>query len=133
MQVYLSLILCCILGFHGLKKKSLSVDGAISAFILGFIIFTHADLLWSVVLLAFYLSGSKVTKVGSDRKKGYEEGYLDCGQRASIQVWANGLTGAILSIIDRTLLGTYYDQCYQDSSITHWILFTGYLAHFACW
>lgn len=132
MKFYLVILLCTILSLHGVKKKSLSTDGAIAAFIVGIIIFSHPDITWSLILIGFYLSGSILTKIGAQWKKKYEESYIEGGQRNSIQVLANGLTGAVLSLVHRSLIHDY-NQCKSiNSNVLHWILFTGYLAHFAC-
>ena len=133
MRFYLVLTICSLLSAHGIKKKSLSLDGALAAFILGLIIFSHPDISWSLILIGFYFSGSTLTKYGAKRKKRYEESYVAGGQRNSIQVLANGFTGAVLSLVHRRLVDNY-DPCKDfHDNIIHWVLFYGYLAHFACW
>jgi uncharacterized membrane protein len=63
MNLIASFGLCGLLAIHGLRKKSLSISGAIAAVLVGLLTFTTPLLLFSVVLLSFYLAGSRVTKV----------------------------------------------------------------------
>lgn len=133
MNFTIVVLICFLLSAHGIKKKSLSLDGAIAAFMLGLIIFSHPDISWSLILIGFYFSGSILTKYGASRKKTFEESYVEGGQRNSIQVLANGFTGAILSLLHRwSVNNTHLCQSFNDN-IIHWVFFTGYLAHFACW
>lgn len=133
MNLYLCLFLCSALSLHGIRNKSLSFDGGIAAFLLGMIIFSQTEISWSLALIGFYFSGSALTKVGSKQKQKYEESYVHGGQRNWVQVLSNGLTGAILSIIHQTYILSY-DPCKDISNnLIHWILFSGYVAHFSCW
>mmetsp|Transcript_4218 Transcript_4218/g.6452 ORF Transcript_4218/g.6452 Transcript_4218/m.6452 type:complete len:96 (+) Transcript_4218:83-370(+) len=59
---------------RGLRKSSLDVSGAIAGFLTGFL---QLSLQWRFggALLGFYFSASRMTKIGSDRKKRLEEVY----------------------------------------------------------
>nr|KAJ3422816.1 Transmembrane protein 19 [Polyrhizophydium stewartii] len=83
------------LGVNGVRKKSLSPSGAVAAMVLGAVVFSHPSRLFGVVLLAFYLSSSRLTKYKSDIKKLIEEDHLEGGQRNAVQVLSNGLTGML--------------------------------------
>jgi uncharacterized membrane protein len=63
MNIFLSILLCLGLAYHGIRKKSLSWDGALAAVLIGLLIFPHPDIAFTVLLLAFYLTGSAFTKV----------------------------------------------------------------------
>ena len=55
--------LCSALSVHGVWKKSLRLDGAAAAVVLGLLIFTHPDPSFTWILLTFYVTGSAFTKV----------------------------------------------------------------------
>lgn len=74
------------LAFHGLRKKSLSPSGAVTAFIVGLLIMAAPLKLFGISLIVFYLSGSRATKVGKTIKRKLEEGYVDAGYRDGWQV-----------------------------------------------
>lgn len=126
-----SLGLCTLLAWYSYRKKSLSLDGSMAAFLLGLVIFTHPDPRWSLILLLFYQSGSFFTKLGAEKKRKWEEEYVQGGQRNATQVFSNGLTGAVISLLDRYWF--FESQCQSMSSNPqHWILFAAYVGHFAC-
>lgn len=55
-------IFALILSSHGLRKKSLSISGAITAFIVGLFMMSGGTRLFGVALIGFYLVGSRATK-----------------------------------------------------------------------
>jgi uncharacterized membrane protein len=63
MHLIISFCLCGVLALHGLKSKSLSISGALAATVVGLVTFSRELWLFWVVLLVFYLLGSRVTKV----------------------------------------------------------------------
>lgn len=65
MHVLAVVVLCSARSVYGVWKKSLSLDGAAAAVVLGLFIFTHPDPSFTWILLTFYLSGSAFTKVRS--------------------------------------------------------------------
>jgi len=64
------------MSIYGYRKKSLNKSGAITAFFVGLICFT-ASIRFGVVLIAFFLSSSRITKVGNKRKKQIEDGHQE--------------------------------------------------------
>jgi uncharacterized membrane protein len=61
--------LAALIALNGYRKKSLSLSGAYTAFIIGFVTIL-SGYMFGTILLAFYFIGSKATKValrfGSD-------------------------------------------------------------------
>lgn len=55
--------LCAFMVRHGLTKKSLAPSGALAATFVGIGTFTNSPYVFGSVLLTFYLSSSKLTKV----------------------------------------------------------------------
>jgi uncharacterized membrane protein len=56
-------VLSVLLVIHSRRKKSLTKDGAAGAFVLGMATFSANLYFFTVVLLGFFLSSSKLTKV----------------------------------------------------------------------
>lgn len=95
------LLLALLLSAHGLRKGSLSTSGSIAAFFVGYLsLAVEGNKTFGVVLLCFYLAGSRATKVKSEFKAKCEreEGTgqhksAGGGGRDAWQVASNGLTG----------------------------------------
>ncbi|KAI8822159.1 integral membrane protein DUF92-domain-containing protein [Fimicolochytrium jonesii] len=142
MKVLPATALCAALAAHGLRKNSLSVDGAVAAVIVGFITFVCSgdrdDFLFSGSLLGFYLLGSRATKFKQERKKELEEDFQVGGQRNAIQVLANGLTGTIICALHFYLVriqGEASTVCFGDvkgAGLLHTAAVLAYLGHYAC-
>ena len=79
-------VLSLLLSVHGYRKRSLSPSGAISAFLIGFITMSVPLRIFGVTLIAFYLAGSRATKIGKARKGALEEGHEEAGYRNVWQV-----------------------------------------------
>ncbi|KAL7750542.1 hypothetical protein RI367_003879 [Sorochytrium milnesiophthora] len=90
-----------LLALHGYRKQSLSLDGAVAAFVVGAITMSHPDALFPALLITFYLSGSRITKMNKEKKKKIEEGYHEAGNRNATQVLCNSLTGVLVSLAHR--------------------------------
>lgn len=71
----------------GVKKGSLSRSGAVAAFLVG-ALSLGANGTFGAVLLTFYFTGSKLTRVGSEKKKRVERDFVEGGQRTAQQVLA---------------------------------------------
>lgn len=77
------LFISTILSIHGFKGESLSASGALTAFLVGIVLFTMNPAMgW--MLIIFYLLGSRVSKVRHEQKKQQEE--LIKSQRNAWQV-----------------------------------------------
>jgi len=123
--------LSLFLSYGGYKKRSLNLSGAISAVFVGF--FTAlASIRFAVVLVAFFLSSSILTKFKSSKKKIIEEDFKEGGQRNWEQVFANGGGGTVCA-----LLYLYYgggtEVCLDFHE--HFLLsaiITAFIGHYAC-
>ncbi len=62
MEKIISLAIALLLSAHGLRKKSLSSSGALTALIVGFLAMTGGTRVFGVMLIGFYLVGSRATK-----------------------------------------------------------------------
>ncbi|KAJ3069930.1 Transmembrane protein 19 [Podochytrium sp. JEL0797] len=142
MHILLTTILYAALAWHGLKKNSLSLSGAIGAAAVCFPTFSHPDPLFMAILLAFYLSASKLTKLGTSTKQALEEDFKMGGQRTAIQVFSNGFTGTFIACIHYMLVyhenrNSTHALCFADGSDL-WLsklntaLIAAYIGHYAC-
>lgn len=92
------------LAVHGLKKKSLNLSGCVAAFTVGFCSFA-ASYRFGLILILFYLSSSKLTKLKEDVKETLEEDYQRGGQRNWIQVLANSFLATLIAVMYFGALG----------------------------
>ncbi|KAJ3381376.1 hypothetical protein HDU84_005148 [Entophlyctis sp. JEL0112] len=119
MHLILTLLLYAALAYDGLRKKSLSISGAIAAAAVCLPTFSHPSYLFMIVLLTFYYSSSKFTKVGSETKQSLEEDFRVGGQRTALQVFSNGFTGTLIVCMHYVLVvhenkGTMDGLCFAD-------------------
>ncbi|KAF4572495.1 TMEM19 family protein [Pleurotus pulmonarius] len=145
-----------LLSGHGLRKRSLSPSGAFAAFIVGWAMMNVKVRAVGVSLIVFYLTGSRATKYGKQKKKLLEDGYEEAGYRSGWQVLCNSVWALIASIVwtvsfmpdsfESVLVkslgvnstsNTMYDGawCPLDKAIEGgWsrALLMGVLGHFAC-
>lgn len=91
-----SLLIC----FFSFKRKFLTKDGAIAAFILGFLIFGFGKLKWSIPLLTFFILSSVLSKYRKQKNFNIENYFEKTGIRDQYQVLANGGIGGLLIIIN---------------------------------
>lgn len=91
--------LAVLLAGHGLRKKSLSPSGALTAFVVGFLMMATPLRTFGASLIIFYLVGSRATKVGNKLKASLEEGHQEAGYRTAWQVLCNSFTAFIASVL----------------------------------
>lgn len=97
------------------KKKSLSKDGALGAFILGMATFSSSLYVFTVVLLTFFLTSSKLTKFKAERKRVLEADYEALSQRNLTQVICNGLLGGITVSLFQWFVERQSLNCYDHA------------------
>jgi uncharacterized protein (TIGR00297 family) len=103
------------LALHGLKKHSLSSSGSAAAWIVGFISLV-TSYRFGVLLLMFYYSSSKLTKLKEDVKASLEDDHRPGGQRNWIQVLANSLLSSLLAIVYLVYIGEDQEINFQSAS-----------------
>ncbi len=136
-RILIACVLAALLARHGLKKKSLDKSGAAAAFFVGLASFSVSYRM-GMILILFYLSSSRLTKLKEDVKRKLEEDYKESGQRNYLQVLTNSVLATATAIL-------YYYYCGEDSHAdfrgsmkengkfsNDCILWCMYVAHYAC-
>ncbi|OAD79823.1 hypothetical protein PHYBLDRAFT_91853, partial [Phycomyces blakesleeanus NRRL 1555(-)] len=129
-RLLFALGLSILMVIHTRRKKSLTIDGAVGAFFLGMITFSSTYFFFTVVLLSFFLSSSKLTKFKADRKKLIEIDYEKSSERDLTQVVCNGLLGGIAVGLFH-YLGEPTTTCYDQSKL-HTVMMWIYIGHYGC-
>jgi uncharacterized protein (TIGR00297 family) len=99
MQLIIGLILAVTSSYLAYRIQSLSTNGAIAAAFIGTIIFGLGGWQWAVLLLAFFISSSALTRAFKNRKQGLDEKYSKGGRRDAGQVFSNGGIAALFVLL----------------------------------
>ncbi|CAI5961627.1 unnamed protein product [Closterium sp. NIES-64] len=83
---------------RGFRKRSLSSSGAAAAFVVGSLTMT-AGARFGVTLIAFFLSSSKLTRLGAQHKRRVEERFKEGGQRDGWQVLSNSIAATTVALL----------------------------------
>ena len=89
-NVWVGFALAVVVSFAAFRLRSLSVQGMLAAAILGTVIFGFGGLGWAVLLLAFFISSSGLSKLFKRQKAALEEKFSKGARRDAAQVLANG-------------------------------------------
>ncbi|KAJ4771167.1 Transmembrane protein 19 [Rhynchospora pubera] len=113
------------------KRRSLDLSGAIAGFLVMSVHFA-ASYRFGAMLLAFFFSSFKLTKVGQEKKRSIDEDFKEGGQRNWIQVLANSGIAAILAI-GTSAMTNGQDKCLDaNESKLVTALVGGIIGHYAC-
>lgn len=97
-QLTTGLLLGALIGYLAWRANSLSSSGAVAAALTGGLVFGLGGVPWAVLLLAFFISSSALSRLGIRRKLALSEKFSKGSQRDWGQVLANGGLGAILAL-----------------------------------
>jgi len=89
-QLAAGFILASLVAWIAYSFHSLSRDGAVAAALVGTLIFGLGGWQWSLLLLAFFISSSALTRLFKERKRGLNEKFSKGGERDAGQVLGNG-------------------------------------------
>ncbi|KAI9266962.1 integral membrane protein DUF92-domain-containing protein [Sporodiniella umbellata] len=123
-----AVVFSVLLVLHAKKKKSLSYDGRVAAFILGLVTFSSDLYVFTTVLLGFFLASSRLTKFKAEKKRLLEEDYEASSERNWVQVMCNGLMGGLAVAFFRPFEPM---QCYRQNSFST-LLMWAYIGHYGC-
>lgn len=92
-------LLALLIAFIAFRVKALSRSGALAALGLGTVIFGLGGLSWAVLLLAFFISSSTLSRLFKRRKSALDEKFSKGSQRDAGQVLANGGVAGVFAIL----------------------------------
>ncbi|MCP4141427.1 MAG: DUF92 domain-containing protein [Chloroflexi bacterium] len=100
MQLLLGFIFATLISLLAYKAKSLDKSGAIAATIEGTLIFGLGGWEWAILLLAFFISSSALSKMFKKRKKDLKEKFDKGSKRDAMQVLGNGGLAALFAALN---------------------------------
>lgn len=99
-------VLAALIASAAYRARSLSRSGAAGALVTGTAIFGLGGWQWAVLLMAFFVSSSLLTRLFSKRKTGLNEKFDKGGQRDLGQVLANGGLAALFAVLNAIFPGS---------------------------
>ena len=118
MQLFAGLLFAVIIAFGAYRAHSLSRSGAFASVLVGGVIFGIGGWQWALLLLAFFVSSSALTRAFKKRKAGLNEKFSKGGQRDAGQVFGNGGLATLFA-------GLHY---FYPTSMWVWLAFAASLA-----
>jgi len=97
LQLLLGILFAALIAFAAYRAHSLSKSGAWGAFLEGTIIFGLGGWKWAVLLLAFFVSSSALTRLSGKKKASLNEKFEKGGTRDIGQVLANGAIASLFA------------------------------------
>ena len=117
-KLLLGLFFAAIIAFAAYRARSLSGSGALGAWIEGSIIFGVGGWQWAVLLMAFFVSSSVLTRLFGKRKAILNEKFDKGGRRDIGQVLANGGIASIFAAL----------HFFFPAAVWPWVAFSASLA-----
>jgi uncharacterized protein (TIGR00297 family) len=97
MQLLVGFVLAMFIAFVAYLVHSLSRSGAYAAIVVGTVIFGVGGWQWAILLLAFFISSSTLTRAFKKRKNYLSEKFSKGGQRDAGQVFGNGALATLFA------------------------------------
>ncbi|CAB4318890.1 unnamed protein product [Prunus armeniaca] len=152
-QPLIALVISSLIAARAYRRKSLDLSGAIAGFAVMTIHiaigYRHADFLssfsfsfsasksqkgewYGALLLVFFFTSSKLTKVGEDKKRRVDADFKEGGQRNWVQVLSNSGIASVLVLVLWAKTGLQ-DKCLDSKeSVFITSLIGGVIGHYAC-
>jgi uncharacterized protein (TIGR00297 family) len=121
MQLLLGFVIAVVIAYAAFRACSLDRSGALAAVLVGTVIFGAGGWQWAVLLLAFFISSSLLTRAFKDRKRAVNQVYAKSGARDAGQVLGNGALATLFAGLN------YFFPHYPYDSLL-WIGFAASLA-----
>ncbi|KAJ2750558.1 hypothetical protein GGI19_005037 [Coemansia pectinata] len=133
MRTYFAILLTAALCLISLRRQSLSGSGAIAAAVVGLSTASNDNILFTVVLLAFFVSSSYWTKYQARAKAKLDPCYNKASRRNWKQVLCNGGVGAVISIIYQyNFDGRRPEEMSLEERKLMTLLIWGYIGFYSC-
>ncbi|XP_010249886.1 PREDICTED: protein PGR [Nelumbo nucifera] len=130
-QPLVAILISFVIASRAFKRKSLDRSGAL----LGFLVMSvhiAVGLRFGALLLVFFFSSSKLTKVGEEKKRSVDADFKEGGQRNWVQVLANSGIATVLVVLVGQSIG-WQDKCLDSKgSALVTCLIGGIIGHYAC-
>ena len=99
MLLVTAVVIAFAFGYFSYRLKAADLSGIFAAILLGILLIVFADVRWFLIMLAFFIMGSAMTRYRYDTKTemGVAEGHG--GARGYFNVFANGLAGAAAAVL----------------------------------
>lgn len=117
-QLLIGLLLAIGVAFLAFRFHALNRAGAVAATLLGTVVFGLGGWSWAVLLIAFFVTSSGLSKLFARRKRSLNEKFSKGSQRDAGQVAANGAVAGIFVLLHQLVPGAAWP----------WIGFAGALA-----
>ncbi|XP_015572495.1 protein PGR [Ricinus communis] len=130
-QPLIGALISSTIAIRAYKRKSLNLSGAIAGFLVMTIHFA-VSYRFGAIILAFFLSSSKLTKVGEEKKRRIDADFKEGGQRNWIQVLFNSGIATVLALAIWKLRG-WQEVCLDTKESTVLTaLLGGIIGHYSC-
>ena len=104
-QLLAGLLLAILIAGGAYVAGALNRSGLIAAILLGTVVFGLGGLAWAVLLIAFFVSSSLLSRLFSRRKAKMEEKFSKGHQRDAAQVLANGGIAGLCVLLGQAFPG----------------------------
>lgn len=91
--------LAAIIGLAGWKLQALTRSGTLGATFIGGLVFGFGGPTWALILIAFFVGSSLISRIGSRRKARAAATFEKAGPRDFAQTMANGGIAALMALI----------------------------------
>ena len=118
MQILSGFILAVIVAYLAHRAHSLNKSGALAAALVGTVIFGIGGWQWAILLLAFFITSSGLSRAFKKRKEGLSEKFSKGNERDAGQVFGNGGLATLFAAL----------HAYYPGSILPWFGFAAALA-----
>lgn len=99
MQLLYGFLLALLIAFFARRARSLNRSGALAATLTGAIIFGVGGWRWAILLLAFFITSSVLSRAFKKHKRPLAEKYSKGHERDAGQVLANGGVAALFALL----------------------------------
>ncbi len=123
LQLMLWMSITVIIAYLAYKTRSLSLSGAMGAWLLGTVVFGLGGPEWMIPVLVFFIISTILTKTGKKHKKKLEIVFEKTGRRDIYQVFANGGVAMIA-----TMAWHFFSPVYPNSEIFWYMIFISAVA-----
>ncbi len=99
LQIILGFIFASIIAYAAFRARALDQSGAVAAVLLGTVIFGIGGLEMAILLIAFFITSSVLSRLFGRRKRSLDEKFSKGSQRDAAQVLANGGVAGLFVLI----------------------------------